>query len=231
MSLPATQTSGLRIEHVSRLRLADFVFPPAHPLAERSGVVYGYAVRHAAGAFLFDTGIGEGHPWVDAHYRPRVRPILEALGEIGIRPEEVVGIANSHLHFDHCGQNRRFGGVPVYAQRAEREAARAEGYTVPEWVEFEGARYELLDGDAEPLPGIRLLATPGHTRGHQSAAIATREGLVLLVGHAVYSLSEWQGEDAPLERSAAAVRSARRLRALGARRVYFGHDERIWGTA
>ena len=216
---------------VIALHLADCTFPPQHPLAGRRGVVFGYAVRHPAGVFLFDTGIGTGNDWVEEHYRPKVRRIDEALRDAGLGADDVVAVANSHLHFDHAGQNARFAGRPLYVQRIEREAARANGYTVGEWVDFAGARYETIDGDAEALPGIRLLATPGHTRGHQSAVVETRDGPVILAGQAVYSVAEWRGEADTLEQSPRAVASARRLKSLGARRVFFGHDATSWDGA
>jgi N-acyl homoserine lactone hydrolase len=169
---------------VAPLRLAEFVYPAQHPLAGRSGVVFAFAVRHREGVFVFDTGIGTGHAWVEEHYRPRVRRIDDALAEAGIRLTDVGAIANSHLHFDHCGQNHHFPGVPIFVQRAEWEASRADGYTIREWVDFPGARYELVEGDREVLPGLRLVATPGHTPGHQSVALETPEGLVVLAGHA-----------------------------------------------
>lgn len=184
------------------LRLAEFVYPADHPLGGRSGVVFAFAVRHPDGVFVFDTGIGTGHAWIEEHYRPRVRLIDDALAEAGIRLADVVAIANSHLHFDHCGQNRVFSGVPISVQRAEWESARADGYTIREWVDFPGARYELVEGDREVLPGIRLVATPGHTPGHQSAAIETPDGLAVLAGHA--------------ESSPARVRELRAVRVLPA---------------
>ncbi len=38
-------------------------------------------------------------------------------------------------------------------------------YTIPEWVEFEGAAYVEHDGEAEILPGVRVVPTPGHYAG------------------------------------------------------------------
>src|SRR3989442_1094549 len=90
---------------------------------------------------------------------------------------------------------------------------------------------ETPAGAPEPFPGIPLLATPGHTRGHQSAIIATREGRVVLAGQAVYSVAEWRGEADPGDRSPKSLASAKRLRALGARRVFFGHDAARWDAA
>lgn len=216
------------LAEVIPLRLSRFTYPRSHPLAGAEGVVYGYAIAHREGILLFDTGVGFGHEWIDAHYRPRTRPIDDALREAGLDPGEVNAIAHSHLHFDHCGQDRRFPGIPIHVQRAEWEAAREDGYTVGQWAWFEGARHIQLEGDAEVLPGLRLLATPGHTRGHQSAVIATGSGLVVLAGHAMYSAAEWRGETAPAEPSAEALGSAARLRSLHPRRVFFAHDDEVW---
>ncbi len=146
----------------------------------------------------------------------------------GSRPASVGWIVSSHLHFDHYGQNRSFPGVPIVAQRAEREAARASGYTILEWVDFPGAAYELIEGDAELAPGIRIIATPGHTAGHQSMSIETAEGIAVLAGQAVFSAAEWRGTAPPAESSPEARDSVERLRALRPARVLFSHDDEAW---
>ena len=118
---------------------------------------------------------------------------------------------NTHLHFDHCGGNRLFPGLPIYVQRLEREAARVPGYTIPEWVEFEGARYVELDGAAEIVPGVRVVRTPGHTPGHQSVLVETEDGLVVVAGDVAY---RWEDFDA----------AAGPLLGLGARRIWLAHE-------
>ena len=47
--------------------------------------------------------------------------------------------------------------------------------------------------------GIRIVATPGHTPGHQSLAVETDRGLVVLAGQAVYTVDEWVGTPDELE--------------------------------
>jgi N-acyl homoserine lactone hydrolase len=219
------------LKDVLPLHLADFTFPPQHPLAGERGLVYGFAVRHPAGVFLFDTGVGVGNGWIEENYKPNVRRIDDVLRGAGVGPGEVVAVANSHLHFDHAGQNARFTGTRIFVQRIERLAAQADGYTVADWVNFPGARYETIDGEGEPLPGIRLVPTPGHTRGHQSAVVATREGPVVLAGQAVYSVAEWRGESDTAERTPRAAESVRRLKSLRPRRVFFAHDAAAWDAA
>lgn len=210
--------------------LATLVWPPGTPRAGQPIPVFAYAIRHPKGIVLFDTGVGEGSEDVDKEWRPRIFDLDDALEAAGHKRSEVVGIVVCHLHFDHCGQNPSFPGVPVYTQAAEREAARAKDYTVPEWVDFPGATYRLLHGDAEPWPAIHILSTPGHTPGHQSLLVDTKAGGVLLTGQAVYELAEFEGS-LPLESSDPAyAASVERLRSLRAARVYVSHDERVGGA-
>jgi len=200
------------------LHLADVTYPDSHPLAGKDGPVLAFAIRHPDGTILVDTGIGEGNAWVDENYRPRVRDAREALAAAKLDPDAVRAIVNSHLHFDHCGQNRAFAGLPIYVQRAELDLAR-EGYTVIEWVDFPGARYDAIDGDREVVEGVSILATPGHTPGHQSVTVRTGDGLVLIVGQAA--------QDARSFATGPADASVQRLRELNADRIHFSHDRAV----
>jgi N-acyl homoserine lactone hydrolase len=128
------------------LHQAGLELPPQHP--EGPGVcdVFAFLVRDGDAAFLVDTGVGEGSAVIDALYKPRRSQLLEALAAQGVAPGGLAGIACSHLHFDHCGNNRLFPGLPIFVQRAEVEAARAAHYTVPDWVDFEGSNYQVVEG-------------------------------------------------------------------------------------
>jgi N-acyl homoserine lactone hydrolase len=225
----------MRLSDVSHVPLAEVVGPEGHPNQGQAIHVLGTMLRHPNGVMLVDTGIGGGHHEVDAVFRPRRHSLEEVLASAGVQPADVVGIINCHLHFDHCGGNQLFPRVPIYVQRAEREAAREPDYTIPEWVEFPGAAYVELDGETEILPGVRVTPTPGHTRGHQSTTVQTEQGLVLLAGQAVYTLAEWEGDsdprvsglDSAWDREAY-MDSFRRLRNMAPLRVYFGHDPLSW---
>jgi N-acyl homoserine lactone hydrolase len=74
--------------------------------------------------------------FIDDLYRPNVISIVTALEKVGIDERDVVALINSHLHFDHCGQNQVFHHrrVPIYTHAAEIEVAQTVGYTVPEWA-------------------------------------------------------------------------------------------------
>jgi glyoxylase-like metal-dependent hydrolase (beta-lactamase superfamily II) len=215
----------------------SFTFPPDEPWAGEQGVVVAHALRaHDGSVFLFDTGIAAGDPELDARYHPVQRLLDDALAALSIGLPEVVAATNCHLHADHAGQNHRLAGVPIYVQRAEHTLASGPDYTVGAWVDVAGLRYVVVDGDVDVLPGIGLLATPGHTAGHQSLVVETRRGRVLLAGQAVYSRDEWVDRPGREGRSSARDpgaydRSIARLRGLRPAGVRFAHDRATWSAA
>src|SRR5262249_10365328 len=102
-------------------------------------------------------------------------------------------------HFDHCGQNAVFGHAPFYVQRAEPDRCRRESPELYDWFGFMNARFELLDGDSDVLPGVSVIATPGHTVGHQCVLVSGDDGRPdLLIGDAAYTPRQYA--DPPPER-------------------------------
>lgn len=199
--------------------------------------VVAHAVAHRDGVFLFDTGIGSGRPEIDEELSPERVPLPDALAEHGIAMADVTSVGNCHLHVDHSGQNGLFPSRPIFVQRREWAMVHEPDYTIPDWVDVPGLSYELIEGEAEVAPGLRLIPTPGHAPGHQSLAVDTPEGTVMIAGQAVLSLAEWQGSTDETEtgepkpddeRHAAYVASVARLRALEPVRVHFVHDPAVW---
>ena len=214
---------------VTPIRAATFVYPEGHPEGPGDDSIFVFVVRASGMTLLVDTGIGEGEPEIDRHYRPQRVDLREALREQGVDPDGLTAIVCSHLHFDHCGNNRLFPGVPIYVQRAEYEAARGTNYTVPEWVDFPGADYRLLDGTTRLADSVELHFTPGHTPGHQSLAVRSADGLDLIVAQAAqtsrafdaFAAGSRSGDD-PASRSLAL------LHALRPDRAWFSHDAAVW---
>jgi N-acyl homoserine lactone hydrolase len=209
----------VKSEDVVPLHVADVTYPVGHPSAGQTGPVLVFAIRHPQGLGLVDTGIGAGNEWIAEHYQPVGRSVRDALGDAGLDPDAVRLLINTHLHFDHCGQNSAFPGVPIVVQQAEWDVAWDADYTVTEWLDFEGARYQRVTGDAEIVPGVEVLATPGHTPGHQSVSVVTDDGLVLIAGQAA--------QDARAFATAEPDASVRRLRDLNAAFVHFSHDRAV----
>jgi len=223
---------------VRRLDLGYFIRPaPEVGGSEpRVDAALGYLVRHERGLLVFDTGIGVADQETEAHYRPRRRPLAGALAEAGAGPDDITLVVNCHLHFDHCGGNPELAGKPILVQPAELAAARRPGYTVPGVVDFAGADYREIAGEAEVWPGVWIIPTPGHTAGHQSLVVRQDDGTVVLAGQA-HDLSTGYGA-AHLARRAAMDGAAPplpgypswldRLLEFDPRRVLFAHDCSVW---
>jgi glyoxylase-like metal-dependent hydrolase (beta-lactamase superfamily II) len=148
-------------------------------------------VEHDDGLVLIDTGIGNKgdekfrdiYGVENAGQRGRTQ-LEDALRELGHGPEDVRWVINTHLHFDHAGGDTwrdpsgkiglAFPKATYVVQRRELEFARhtnertAGSYLTPN---FDGVPFTLLDGESEPLPGIRCLPTPGHVPFHTSILI------------------------------------------------------------
>jgi len=137
-------------------------FVTAHLAATFAGLpVYVHTIEHADGVVLVDTGMLDSTPELDEEGAPV--PMPENI------PRNVVCVINTHLHFDHCGGNRLFPGLPIHVQRLELEAP----HDPHEWVEFPGATYVEHDGEAEVLPGIGCCRRPA-TRAGTRASSSTR---------------------------------------------------------
>jgi N-acyl homoserine lactone hydrolase len=190
---------------------------------------FGYLIDHPDGALLVDTGMG-ADDWVDSHYQPRRILLSAALKAAGRTTDDVTGVINCHLHFDHCGGNPQLPGRPIFSQRAELDAARhTEGHTLLQLIDAPGLTYVELTGEAEIAPGVLIVPTPGHTAGHQSIVVRKRDGTVIVAGQSHDSASAY-GADALAHRAAIGEPPAwiARLQRLDPRRIVFAHDNAIW---
>lgn len=221
---------------VRRVDLGYFVRPEQETGtgAPRVEPCLGYVVGHPEGRLLFDTGMGSD-PEVDAHYRPRRAGLEEALAAIGTKIDDLRLAANCHLHFDHCGGNPKLGQLPVFVQAAELAAAReTPDYTLPELIG--SSRFEQVTGQAEVLPGVMLVPTPGHTTGHQSLVVRRPDGVVIVAGQSHDTATQYaadqlswrahrDGHGQPLPSIPGWIDT---LQQLDPRMVYFAHDRSVW---
>ncbi len=142
---------------------------------------------------LVDTGVGKN---LDVKFREIYRIerdscLIESLGNLGVQPEDIDFVINTHLHFDHCGGNTievngdyipTFPHAKYVIQKQEwhdatntnerTKASYAQENFLP--VEASG-QLLLVDGNTELLPGISVVVTNGHTRGHQSVIIESED--------------------------------------------------------
>ena len=217
---------------IERIHFGFIVAPEDTRDAGQPIPVVGYLVRHPDGLFLFDTGFAPLDPATRRRYQPQAVAVDQALAGLKLRPGDIDLIANCHLHADHGGGNAAFPGTPIYVQRPELEAANEPDYTNPAGThDFPGANLQVIDGDAEPMPGIRIIPTPGHSPGHQSLAVAVDGGWFVLAGQVFTTASEF-GFALFSDRLTRAGKPPigtvpdwiERVVALDPQRVYFAHD-------
>jgi N-acyl homoserine lactone hydrolase len=224
-----------QMPRVERLDHARVTLPADHPAADlgRSVAVHGFLIEHPDGAILVDTGVGVGNAFIDELYQPSRTELGGLLARMGIEPDEVVAVVNSHLHFDHCGQNpTMFGGATTfYAQAVEIESVEADRfYTDATWALAPHEQRRSINGDEQIADGVTVLATPGHTAGHQSVVIEAADRRVVIGAQVVWHGEELRSEvasranvDPVPELQAAAVESIRRLKSLEPEVVHLSH--------
>ncbi|MGW2571931.1 N-acyl homoserine lactonase family protein [Streptomyces sp. NPDC001537] len=222
---------------VRRLDLGYFIRPASETGGPQPRVepVLAYLVQHDHGLILFDTGMGKADPETEAHYRPRRRDLRDALSASGVAPDDISLVANCHLHFDHCGGNPLLGGKPILVQDVELATARNGDYTFDELIDFPTASYEELSGEAEVLPGVWIIPTPGHTQGHQSLVLQQGDGTVVLAGQAHDFASHYASDQLAQQAARDGVQPLpayrhwmERLVDFDPRRVLFAHDCSVW---
>jgi len=152
-------------------------------------------IEHDIGPILIDTGAGnkESDKFYDIYGVENVGspgPTLleDGLRQLGVRPDQIVMVIDSHLHFDHAGGNTSkdetgairptFPKARYVVQRREYEWAThtnertAASYFAHNFVPIhEAGLFDFVDGEAEIVSGIRALPTPGHTPGHHGLLI------------------------------------------------------------
>lgn len=143
-----------------------------------------YLIRTGDHTVLIETGGGDK---LDALFRERAKlppvadPLPATIARLGIDPESIDIVINSHLHWDHCSGNTILtpAGLAPALPRAQYFAPRAEwGHAherhVRDRVAYNDANYDplmeaglltLVDDGAQIVPGIHMHSAPGHNRG------------------------------------------------------------------
>ena len=207
-------------------RLSGLVRPAGKPLRMP---LLAFAVRHpTAGPILIDTGLhpdaahslrgdyGLLMSLVFGKLRPAGEAFDQQLRGLGIEPGEVRLVVMTHLHVDHTSGMRLLPEAEFVCSRAEWSAATGRqavlgGYAGGHLPPASRMRFLDFDGDGEPYGpfsrsvdllgdgSIRLLFTPGHSRGHMSVLLRLPQGRrVLLIGDAAYTLRSVREEVLPL---------------------------------
>lgn len=170
----------------------DFGVPVTIPM-------WSVAVEGAGKKIILDTGI-RSLAWTKQNLGDQYEVEQEAdetmegaLEHIGWKPEDVDIVVNTHLHYDHCGNNYLFKNAKFYVQRSEWNCAfepvrNQQCFYYEElfgWKSVPYPAWKMIDGDAEILPGLKLMHFGGHSMGSQGVFINTAEGTVCFAADTV----------------------------------------------
>jgi glyoxylase-like metal-dependent hydrolase (beta-lactamase superfamily II) len=170
-------------------------------------------IEHKSGLILIDTGAGnkETEKFYDIYgienKGANGRTALEdGLAQLGVAPEDITLVINSHLHFDHAGGNTyrdpegvvrpSFPKARYLVQRGEyRYATHPNERTSASYFPLnyeplrEAKSLVLADGEREIADGIRAIPTPGHVPFHQGILIESQGERAFFLGDLVPTTS------------------------------------------
>ena len=240
----------LHFVSAGRLRLKKSIYDKTADRSETfEAPVSSALIRHRQGNVLFDTGC---HPSVVEHGEARwgslmkvMTPVMRAedtllpnLACVGVTPDDIDVVVNSHFHPDHCGCNEFFKKATVLVHAREIEAANAPGaeaagYLRADWDH--GQTTDAVNGERDVFGDGRLvlIPLPGHTPGTMGAKVNLDSGGSFLLASDAVSLRQnldadtvprntWNAE--ALLKSFAEIR---RIEQSGAT-IVCGHDEAQW---
>jgi len=197
---------------------------------------------------LIETGIGDKFEpkYTDIYGIEKPTTLLAELRKVGLAPNDIDLVINTHLHFDHCGWNTRrehgktlptFSRARYCIQREEWEHAlhpteRDAASYVTEFFRPAEAQTDFLEGDQEIVPGIRVEVFPGHTRDMQCVWIESEGESACFIGDLVPTRAHlpypWimAFDLYPLDTLASKRRLLPRLAEQGST-VFFPHDPEV----
>jgi glyoxylase-like metal-dependent hydrolase (beta-lactamase superfamily II) len=148
-------------------------------------------VRTEKETILVDTGVGNLPAKYEKFHdviRAKEEELTYSLHRAGLKPEDVTMVVNTHLHFDHCGNNKLFANSKFLVQTDEiRYAYFPDRFMrvsyLREFFDIEGD-FLPVKGKYEIEDGVEVIPTPGHTIGHQSVVVKWKGRSIVYAGDA-----------------------------------------------
>ena len=203
-----------------------------------------WLVRGGGKNILVDSGFYREQFFKQWHVNDFVKP-SEAIGRLGLKPEDITDVIISHMHWDHADGLDLFPKARIWLQKEELEyyagsgwqSARTHGGIDPEDVlaavklNTQG-RVGLVNGDAqEIIPGITCYTGGKHTYASQFVGVNTAAGTVVLASDNMY-LYENMEKHVPIAATldaASNLRAQDRMKQMAAspQLVIPGHDPAV----
>ena len=150
--------------------------------------IWAFLLRGDGTHILVDTGLDENELMTPAGFTEETglepKSIEQCLAQIGVQPDDIDIVINTHLHDDHCGNNALFGNATFYVHKAEITFCKAPHPLDHRYDDYfiEDIYFTEIESDQEIVPGIKVIHMPGHTVGTLSVEVETGQGLAVITG-------------------------------------------------
>lgn len=181
------------------------MFADSYALAgqRKDMVISCYLIRHGNDYMLWDAGFGaelagktqEPIPGVTVSLK---RTIVDQLGDIGVKPEQVTIVGISHMHYDHVGQAASFpkarlliGAEDLAILSSNPDNPLLEPHRLDPWLKGASPR-EAVTGDKDVFGdgSVVMLSLPGHTPGHHGLLVRLKNKGPVLISGDLYHVAE-----------------------------------------
>ena len=148
--------------------------------------IYAFYLEGGGHKILVDTGMEEFMVPAGAEEETglKIMEFEDALAAMNLKPDDIDIVIQTHLHNDHCENTYKCTNAKVYVQKAELDF-----FNEPHPIDhryytdsLDESEVVTVEGEAEIVPGIRVIPTPGHTPGGQSVAVETDVGTAVITG-------------------------------------------------
>jgi glyoxylase-like metal-dependent hydrolase (beta-lactamase superfamily II) len=169
--------------------------------------VFTFLVEGGNSRLLVDTGMAWTERAEKYHHpgshQPKGLSIVDQLKKIGYQSEDIDIVVFTHLHWDHIYYMEKFTKAVFIANETEYKFALDpiplyyKSYEHPKLYEnaeekiirpFEGISIKTVRGETEIMSGVRVFETPGHSPGHQSIEVDTKDGKYICCGDSIFVL-------------------------------------------
>jgi len=147
---------------------------------------------------MVDTGLPDEARATKWHHDCNKRGCLDspdAVRHLGFDPAAIDICLFTHLHWDHTHNMKDFTNARYICTAEELRWAHNplplyyRSYESPKLgieAPFTGCDFEVVEGEAEIVPGVSVFPTPGHTPGHQCVSVETSAGKIVIAGDAIF---------------------------------------------
>jgi len=115
----------------------------------------------------------------------KVTTFEEALAGLGLKPDDIDLVIQTHLHWDHCANTAKCTKARVLVNDEElRFAFSPHPLTGLSYRKdlLKDLNFVLVSGQYQVAPGIEIIPAPGHSPGTQAVAINTTKGKAIITG-------------------------------------------------